>query len=39
MSKLAAIYNKIEENLLYLSLICTVTVIFIQVVTVQIRER
>lgn len=32
MSKLAAIYNKIEENLLYLSLICTVTVIFIQVV-------
>ncbi|MCI6259704.1 TRAP transporter small permease [Pyramidobacter sp. SM-530-WT-4B] len=32
MSKLAAVYNKIEENLLYLSLICTVTVIFIQVV-------
>ncbi len=32
MQKLAAAYNKLEENLLYLSLICTVTVIFIQVV-------
>lgn len=32
MSKPAALYNKIEENLLYLSLICTVTVIFVQVI-------
>lgn len=32
MIRLGELYNKIEENLLYLSLIFTVTIIFIQVV-------
>ena len=32
MIRLGEMYNKIEENLLYVSLICTVTIIFAQVV-------